>query len=247
MKKLLLALLFILLFASCTVSPKPVYELKTKNHKWKSVWVQGKEFVKLENKNFKVILAFDEIDNEIASFDLEISNNSNKTITVSHDLFKILGLDESGNLNSETYPIDPEEMIIKYKLLESSETARYRTENNNKVVSDLLDLTTDVAIGFSEQTDKERDAHNRDMRDRYRNKKLDDINDSNTHERNKRVIETERTRWSFSALRKTTLPPGFRTKGKVYFKIDLKSSYFTFIVVSNIKLRLMFELEKYFP
>lgn len=208
----------------CYVTPTPVFRLQSVSEEYKKVWIHGKEYSKITGENINVIIAYDESNMGIISFDVEVVNHGVESLLVSSELFKAYYLTKRKKElkdKSQVLAIDPEDELLRIDKALSRENARYTQESGNKSISSLFELVEDVSSIGKAKTKEERE---RELEEDVQQEEQD-INDENYHETVEYKLLTEREQWSFNALRKTTLPTDYSVNGKIYFPIIAKSHY----------------------
>jgi hypothetical protein len=225
MKRMIFVIILLQIFnVFCYVTPAPVFRLHSVSEDYEKVWIHGKEYSKLTGENTDVIIAFDESIMDIISFDVEVVNYSVEPLLVSSELFTGYYLNKRRKElkeNSQVKAIDPEDELLRIDKALSRENARYAQETGNKSLSSFFELVEDVSSIGKAKTKEERE---RELAENVQQEQQD-VNDENYHETVEFKLLTERERWSFNALRKTTLPTDYSVDGKIYFPIISNSHY----------------------
>lgn len=214
MKYKLIVMVSLLLLASCYVPSSRVYDLRAKNDD--AIWLNGKELIKLSENNIEVIVNFDQVEHGIASFDLSIANYTDQAVLIIPEDFYCSvthRLDEEKII----YAINPEEMILNCNKQIEKNYAQNQSEGRTELLFSLFDLAED--IHNNDKTDEEIDEQRADREDRevrYDKNKEKYIANLNQ-------LYNKRDFWQNEALRKTTLFPGHKLNGKVFFKIPTSS------------------------
>jgi hypothetical protein len=241
MKRTIFVVLLLQIFnIFCYVTPTPVFRLQSVSEDYEKVWIHGKEYSKLRGENTDVIIAFNEANMGIISFDVEVVNYGLEPLLISSGLFKGYFLNKNRKElkgNSQVLAIDPEDELLRIDKALSRENARYSQESGNKSLSSFFELVEDVSSIGKAKTKEEReresaeDAQTEDQ----------DIRDGNYHETVEFNLLTERERWSFSALRKTTLPTDYSVDGKIYFPLIINSQYLKIVFNEERKFKYTFQ------
>ena len=246
--KRLFSILFtfpLIFFASCYVAPAPVFRLETLSNKNVKVWLQGKEFTKLAGKNLDLIIAFDEVNNNLITFDIEVINHNPEPRIISPELFKEYSLDNTLmplKSNTNYLAVNPEDKLLQMDKALSKENARYAGESGTKAFFSLFELVGDVASIGRPKTDEEiKEKSHENVR-----KEIQDIKDDNYHSGEIRNLTNERSKWSFSALRKTTLPVNHSVSGKIFLPLIYESHFLRLVFdEENENLNIVFRINKY--
>jgi len=246
MKRTIFVIILLQIFnIFCYVTPTPVIRLQSVSEDYEKVWIHGKEYSKLTSENTDVIIAFDESIMGIITFDVEVVNYSVEPLLVSSELFTGYYLNKRRKElkeNSQVKAIDPEDELLRIDKALSRENARYAQESGNKSLSSFFELVEDVSSIGKAKTKEERE---RELAEDAQQEEQD-INDENYHETAEFKLLTERERWSFTALRKTTLPTDYSVDGKIYFPI-IPNSHYLKIVFNEGKenLNILFKISSF--
>jgi hypothetical protein len=246
MKKVMMFLILMCAWImACFVSPNPVFRLHTVSDEKEVIWLHGKEYSKLTGRDTDVILAFDEVDKFIVSFDAEIINRGSESMLVSSELFTAYYLDEKyveiKNISRQP-AIDPEDKLLQLDKALSKEDARYAQESGNKSIASFFDLAADISSIGTENTDEEKEQEaEEDMNEDIQNDK-----DENFHTGVITNLSGEKDRWQFSALRKTTLPADHSVDGKIYFPLISAAQYIRIVFnESKENLNTIFRIDRF--
>lgn len=221
--KLLIVLASFLIIFGCYVSPYGVYDLRVSDENINTMWLNGKELVKLSNDTADIIVNYDTSENGILIFDLSIFNKTNETILISPEDFSCKTINRLNEAN-QIQAIDPEKMIKHYSKRIEFLRVKNKSENREDVVFSLFE----VADTFSSKTTEEREEAYEEMRDRKRDHELR-INKNNT---NMSLYKEKRRSFEIDALRKTSLLPEHKIGGKIYF--PMKGSLTEFLLLLPI-------------
>lgn len=198
----------LLSLSGCFSVPKSVVILKNPSPATNSLWLNGKELVKLTNDDVELIVNYDSSRQGILIFDVAIQNNTNDMILISPENFYCEYTNRL-NENFKKYALNPETLLRNYDTQIERAYAQRKTEDKNN----SLFLLFEIAETFQSKTEDERkDFYKKtEERDEQYTKSTDKINSalsSLTYERQKTATE---------ALRKTSLLPGQKLSGKLYF------------------------------
>ncbi len=250
MRKLFSGMLFLFILSSCASSPTVIYRLNTVGNNWEKRWLNGREFTKLEDDKVELVIAFDEIRGGLISFDIELLNKSRRTILVSNELFEMISLDAKGNTvdnkkNRQT-AIDPEKVLIRLDLLEARENSQYENDKNSDAVFSLFELFADIAVISTAKTQKEKDKWiERSEKSRRENRERE-AEKEKEHNNFKFLLSDEKYKWKINALRKSSLLPGEKIQGKIFFNFNDKASIIKLKFINgDDTLVLLFNVLKY--
>ncbi len=223
MKKSILSLS--LIFFACITTPKPVYRLVPDTEK--SAWLQGQEFIHLENKLYDLVFAYDKNWNNNFVFDFEIANKSDSTTLITptdfyyKPIFSEQRIKEKPIFGTEKFigkstALDPELKILQMDLNQSRADAAYQTRSDQLMGLTALDLVFDIATIGDPKTDLEEAQEEIDDLGR----ELEIAKNENQYAGTIQNINHVKNQWREEALRKTSLKPGYSISGKIYFPID---------------------------
>lgn len=193
----------------CFSVPHNVVILKNPKPATNTIWLNGKELVKLVNDDVGMIVNYDSSRHGILIFDVVIQNNTNDIILISPENFYCEYTDRL-NESFKKHAFNPETLLQNYDIEIERVYAQRKTEDKNN----SLFILFEIAETFQSKTEDERkEFYNRtEERDEQYTKSIDMHNStllSLTHKRQKTAMES---------LRKTTLFPGQILSGKLYFK-----------------------------
>jgi cell division protein FtsB len=203
-----------------------------------SIWLNGKELVKIENENIEVVVNYSDALNGILSFDVSIANNSNEALLIIPEKFYCITtnrLDEKRTYNA----LNPEEMISSVtKQLERSYSSE-KTNNQSQMIFTLFSIAE--SIKKKEYSGEELEQKKSEHKERY--KELQDREEMLSDQISS--LHDERIFLQNSTLRKTTLFPEQKLGGKVFFQVPRSSkSLELFIVIEDQDLHLKYECIK---
>jgi len=216
MKILKHTLLIISLFCTgCFVTPRPVYILEPAQET--GVWLMGKQFFHSRTDNFKIALAFDQVNYNDYQFQVEITNTGSQPFIISQENFYLVAYKEiNQHVFIDTFlAIDPEQEILELQKDQSREYASYQSEKANNSLFSFLDLALDIASIGEPKT--EEDILREENEDLQRD--VDELETELDHEVEIKSLNNDFDRWQYKSLRKTTLPQGYLIRGKIYFPL----------------------------
>ncbi len=223
------------LFA-CHVTPYSVYDLKVSDKTAETLWLNGKELLKLSNDEAEIVLNYDTSEQGMLIFDLSILNKKEDIILISPENFYCNTDNRLGEKN-QISAINPEVMIGHYSKRIEELRARKKSASREDLVFSLFD----VADGFKSKTDEERQKEREEKRDREetQERKVENINsDLDSYDKIRQSFEIE-------ALRKTSLVPGQKVNGKIYFPIRASLTKFNLTIpIAEQKFRVNYHIEK---
>lgn len=202
--------LIILFLAGCYVTPYGVYNLRVADKEAETLWLNGKELLKLANEDAEVIVNYDTSQSGMLLFDVSILNKSKDMLLISPEKFScntVNRLDDQIKLNA----INPEIMINSY----SKSIERINADQSGDERSSLLFSMFEVADNFTDKTDEERKEARKEQRDRQESEAIR----TNNNNYNLKKMEKLRESFELKSLRKTSLMPGQKLSGRVYFKV----------------------------
>jgi len=224
------------LLVSCYVPSFKVFNLRVKQND--TIWLNGKELVKLTEDNIEVIVNFDHTKHGIISFDLSIANYTDKSILISPEEFYCSvtnRLEEERIINA----LNPEEMLFNYdKQLEKS-YAENKSDNRTELLFSLFDLAEDIHNKNKTEDEITQDEAERDEREEMYDKKEE------KYMSNVDRLNNERNLLQNQALRKTTLFPDQKMSGKLFFQVPRSTiNLVLFFPIGDRKLKLEYEAIK---
>lgn len=211
MKTGILLILTLFLLTGCYVTPHIAYNFETKSSD--KIWLNGKELIKLEKGNIEVIVNFDQTRFGIVSFDLAISNNTNGTILITTEDFYCLVIDKFEE-EKKIFALNPEKMINDCDKKIERAFANNKSDNRTNLLFSLFDFASTINSKNKTEEEKKKLKEERELREKNsEEREIRNINMINqlTNERN--LLENQ-------AFRKTTLFPGQKMSGKLYFSIS---------------------------
>jgi len=231
MKIKILSIALLLVLASCYVPAQKMLNLSVK--KQDSLWLNGKELVKLNENGLEVITNFHRTKHGISSFDLSISNNTDKPILISpNEIYCVT----SNKLNETKtiFAFNPEEILKNY----DSKIEKLYAENKSNKRSELIFSFFDLAESYSNKTDEEIEQN------RIEREEREDlfIKNRTRYVENVNRINANRNEIAIEALRKTTLQPNQKLSGKIYFKIPSNiTSLVLYFPIQGRKMKIEYE------
>lgn len=207
---LLLIILMFLVLAACSVSPRGVYDLRVADKSADILWSRGKELLKLANEDSEVIVNYDDTREGLLVFDVSIHNISDGIILVSPEDFycnTINKLDDKVKLEA----VNPEKMIKHYSKRIETLSAQQKSSDRQDLVFSFFE----VADTFTKKTDEERKEAQKEYDDREESQ----ARRANKIMNNRSNMEKLRNSYEAKSLRKTSLLPGEKIGGRVYFAI----------------------------
>ena len=230
-------MIILLFLVSCYVPSHRVYNFET--NRLDKIWLNGKELIKLNEGNIEIIVSFDQTRLGIVSFDLVIANNSDKRILIEPEKFYCLTIDRV-KTEEKVYALDPEKRINKIDRKIEKLYAANSSANRTELLFSLFEIA-DTIYGKNEseeekkQTEEDAELRKNNFEEQQKNN-IYKINQFN----NKRNLLGKQ------ALRKTTLFPGQKMSGKLYFLLanDIRDLTLYF-PIDNHTLELKYE-RKYF-
>ena len=231
MKFRILSLILLLSLFGCYVPTKKMLSLSVK--KQESLWLNGKELVKLIEDDLEIIVNFDRTKHGISTFDLAISNNSGKPILISPAEIYCLANNRINEIRKFS-AFDPEKAL---RSLDTKIEKNY-AENRSNRRSELVFSFFDLADSYSDKTDEEKEQsriESENRQDSFAKNQSRNIENVNS-------LNTERNEIASAALRKTTLLPNQKLSGKIYLKIPIKTtSLVLYFPIEGRKLKVEFE------
>ena len=241
---LFVILLPLLIF--CAATPGPVFRMQMIPDENDRVWLYGKEYARIAGDNLEFIIAFDRVleAENLVSFDVEIVNQGTQTVLVTPESFKgyYLLKNKEATVSSPYTAVDPELKLLVTDLALSRENSRYLQENGLKGVARIFDLVYDLATITQEKTEEELADEEQEDIDREEG----DIQDENHHNAVMTDFWEKRDVWENTALRKSTLPPGFSMEGKIFFPMRGNCLYLKIVFdEEHENLETVFQILKY--
>jgi hypothetical protein len=215
LQMLLIALLYTLFF-SC-VTPQPIIQLYPLAESTR--FYQGAEYIESSANKITAAVSFSAYRESMLIFDVEIINNSKKSMLIEPVSFYYFPLDvdprgldpkQNDNLYGGITAIDPEQMILNIRNNISKEKADYANYQTVDAVSGVLGIIGSFAASNAkeqEEMDQMREEDEDDSRDREleHNQRINSLNQQ---------IDF----WEKYSIRKTTLDPG---KSAAYVELHI--------------------------
>ena len=233
-------LLFFIIFllSSCYIAPKSIFLLEPINNNGN--WFFGKQYSVSSENDIKIALAYDQTINDKYRFKIEVINLSQHPILVSPEKFYYaIKTEISGEMFLEKiFAINPEEEILKINKKESREKANYASTKGNDALISFIDLIVDLSEIGTEKTSIEKlSEENNDLKNEISDLQTDLDYQSTIHSLNR-----YKSNWEQTALRKTTLPSGFKIMGDIYFPVNNNAEEIEFyIVIEKSKIKFPFK------
>ena len=209
------------LFVSACVSPKAVYRLQPVDEN--TVWLFGSEYVKISDDAVEVALAFDRVYSDYLVFDLEIANLTASPFLISPEAFRYTPLRSlADTLRQVTvFAVDPELQLLEVDKDISQENANYASAVVIDAAISVLDLFAHIATIGQEKSadDVAADA------ELHADMEISSLSRDHSHDSRLINLNAAREQWEFEALRSTTLEPGSKIQGKVFFPITKQARY----------------------
>lgn len=238
-------LLAIVVLASCA-TPKAVIRMNPVSENVR--WNYGQAFASDTVLGIVVEAAFDNTTNEYAIFDVSIINNSNMDYLVDPVLFRIEKIISEVEHNTELKAIDPESVLLNIdKQLSQNEADIKNAKVGGAIVAGAI-LATSVAIAVSDVGDVHR--HHREVDPNLIIAAPILLDDSANYDTKDYVssIERKREMWASSTIRKTTLQPGYKIEGKVFFPKFVSPGFYNLnIPVDDETISIQFVQLNFFP
>lgn len=191
-------------------SPKPIISMRgdeNQSHEWN----YGKQILINRSGDFEARVFFDTYTKNHLIFDVEIVNLGGDTILVSPEKFYLTA--NTGATIHQRNSKDPEEEILNSKIKQSRREASERTA---ALIAGTAAVAGVVALAASD----DKGQNNSDEEDTDNNETHLTIIDVNpvvpVPEVN--VLPPDILFWEDYSLRKTTLAPGYKVRGKVVFE-----------------------------
>lgn len=205
-----------LAFAAC-VAPMPIVRLTPESPN--VTWVSGLAVVTQEQDGVRIALAFDRHEGDTLAFRVEVMNNTPGQFEVSpRDCLFVTctGPTSYSSCSPRHTVIDPESTLQSLDATRSREIA---DATNNEILGTslmLLSLTADVASL----------ANHRPRSGAESASIAAAVNSSEAvHQSTIGQIESERSKWAISALRRTTLFPARALAGYVYVPTNYEARF----------------------
>ena len=230
----------ILLFAACS-TPTPVLRLIPYDQA--GTWKQGLEYIENNGKGARMSIAFERMDQGDMVFDVEIENLSDESFLVDpRNFFAIKselqvqeGYWQSAPpevIQSRTLPAyDPEEVLLGFDKNLSRLESRRRNVNTASIITAIAAVGAITAVAVSASNSGSGDGGGVDV-------VADPViyadfgNNQAEMAIQQDYLEHQKAYWQSTVLRKTTLDPGEKLRGRIYFPtaIEANVNYFFFPV-----------------
>ena len=226
--KLLFYLTLAVLFTSCA-TPKPVVRMNPVSENVK--WNYGQAYASDTVNGVVVEAAFDKSTPEYNVFDVSVINNSNMEFLVDPASFRFEDVTTDPVNPGIIKATDPEEVLLDIdKRISKDEADAKNAKVGGAILAGAL-VATSVAIAVSDAND-DHHHHHREADPNLLVSAPIIIDGSNNYVPGDYVssIERQREMWETSTIRKTSLEPGYKIEGKVFFPKFVSPGYYNFIV-----------------
>lgn len=221
----------LLLLESC-FTPMPV--LRQSPYEEEGTWFQGLEYVVLNGEGSQMAIAFSGIENRDIIYDVEIENVSEESYLVDPADFHGVAIPfeadhffwekPGGTLQEEqkVYAYDPEEVLLDL----DKGIARIDAERRNNTAASIIVGLAAIGAAAAVSASSSSDVGNSDA---VANDSFIWI-DNNDNGAAEADLRQNKAYWQSALLRKTTLTPGQKVRGLVYFTSnpDAKFNYLYF-------------------
>ncbi len=203
----------LIIIQSCAV-PQPVARLSPLGENYD--WLNGTEnMIFPANEGIEVELQFIQSTSNQLLFEVGITNRSDQKVYVDPSRFSIqlLSLDTLTPSGTPLFAFDPESQILRMDLQKSREQAEASNDAALELIGQTLDIASDIAsIGQEKdpEVQAQEQADRAERRQDYENSEID-------REIRLQSLDDQRRYWSGYALRKTSLKPGYKMRGTVFF------------------------------
>jgi hypothetical protein len=216
-----MSLIIFFFLASCSFAPRSLFILEPSEES--GTWLMGKQFFHTKTENFKIALAFDQINYNDYQFQVEITNTGSQPFIISQENFYLVAHKKINKyvFIDTLWAIDPEQEIYELQKDQSREYASYQSEKASNSLFSFLDLALDIAsIGKPKTEEDILREENEDLQ-----MDIDELETELDHEREINSINSNYDKWQYRSLRKTTLPQGYLIRGKIYFPLLEKAKF----------------------
>jgi hypothetical protein len=219
--RLLISAISFIMLIGCHVSPYRVYDLAPADKNMESMWLNGKELVKLSGDKADIIVNYDTSDNSMLIFDLSVLNKTTETILISPTDFSCK---TNNRLNEvrEIEAIDPELKIKDYNKKIEKLRARSKAKARDHLVFSIFEVVDNFT--YSNPEEKEQAKEDYAEQEERRNKALSQINSQ------MQDAKAKRQSFEIEALRKTSLIAGNKIGGKLYFPVRDSLTEFSLVI-----------------
>lgn len=171
-----------------------------------------------QTKELTAISSFVTYLNDMVVLNLLVENNSSDTLLFTPELCYYQVIDDTLQQSlskQKIYALDPEKQIVLAQVKLNQEKSSYRSEQANDAILGVISATADV-LDHSVKPPEERaaeaqeEANNQAYHEQRRH----------SHEKQVQLYEENLNRWEVS-LRKTTMEPGKRIVGKIFFPLTI--------------------------
>ena len=243
-----ICIVFLILLGACSL-PQPV--LRQVPYKTSGTWYQGREYIIEEGKNTRMVAAYERFEGDKVVFDVEFENTSEQAFLLDPKEFFTIPSDfefdpyyweEAKNdiLQNRSLPaLDPEEMLLQFDKGISRAEARRRNATTVSILSIAVEAATVVAATAAVNNSSDGGTTVVGVGPVFYSD-FDDIEAEAEWQKNS--LEGQKEYWESYVLRKTTLLPGDKVRGRVYFPAtqEAKVNYFFYPVGGEI-LEMRFE------
>lgn len=206
----LILLMIIVLLSGCYVPASSVYSFKSKHDN--SIWVNGKQLIKLADLDVEVIVNYDRTKHGVAIFDVAIANNSEDIVLVDPVEFYCI-INNKLNEKITVKANNPEKVLLNIDKSIEKTYAKNRADGQTELMFSMFDIIEE--IHYLKQSDEGKDKRWKERKERRESSSEIELRQMTTIEK----LNRDRDTIEHQALRKTTMFPGQKIGGKVYFKV----------------------------
>ena len=241
--------LCLFLVGACS-APMPV--LRQSPFEEKGTWYQGLEYVMVNGQEAQMAIAFSGIDNGDMIYDVEIENLSQESYLVDPANFFGVALPfQASSLfwegkegaiqpEHEIFAYDPEEVLLNFDKGIARVDAARRNRNTASIIAGLAAVGAAVAVAASSGSDGGGGEAVAD------NSFIWIENGDNQNE--EAHLMQSKAYWESAVLRKTTLAPGQKVRGLVYFSANPDARFnYLYFPLGNETLRITFQQKRIDP
>lgn len=243
--RLVLFVSLVLILSSCA-SPQAIVRMNPVTPDVR--WNYGQAFAADTVMGIMVETAFDKATKEFNVFDVSIVNGSNMNYLVDPNNFLIVDMESSADHPAIYKAIDPESMILSIDKQCSQDVA---DEKNAKVGAGIaLGALAVAAVAVAIADDSSNDYSNRIYEPNLflAAPVVMEVVSNDVPYNYVSTNDHQRDMWVTSTVRKTTLAPGYRIQGKVFFPRFEKPGVYTLkLKVDNQTLEIPFTQLNFYP
>lgn len=243
--RLLLFVFLVLILASCA-TPQAIVRMNPVTSDVR--WNYGQAFAADTVMGIMVESAFDKATKEFNVFDVSIVNGSNMNYLVDPSNFQIIDVESPTDQPTVYHAIDPESMILSIDKQQSQAVADEKNTNVGAGIALGALAVAAVAVAIADDSPAHYDTRSYEPNLFFAAPVVMEVVSSDVPYNYVSTEDQQRDMWVTSTVRKTTLAPGYRIVGKIFFpRFEKPGVYILKLKVDNETLEIPFTQLNFYP